>query len=330
MKTCLVLGAGGFIGNAVVDKLVEQGHFVRGVDLRNPKFQPSKAKEFEISDLRYRSNVRRILDLGSTTFDEVYHFAADMGGAEYIFTGQNDADIMSNNMLMTVNILREQIQLNRKYAINKTKILYASSACVYPEHNQLDPNTPDCREDTVYPAHPDSDYGWEKLFGERIMAAYHRNYHIPIRVARFHNVYGPGSEYDGGKEKAPAALCRKVLTSEGSITIFGDGEQTRSFIHIDDVVEAIQKLMDSTYQEPINIGSEEMISINDFVDMIASIDNKKITKIHKVNGPVGVRGRNSNNDLIKQVLNWEPKISLKDGITQTYNFIRKNIDANKI
>lgn len=324
MKRILVLGAGGFIGNAVVNKLVEQGNFVRGIDLKQPKFNKSAAQEFEITDLRYRSNVKRVLEFYNNTFDEVYHFAADMGGAEFIFTGDNDADIMSNSMNITINVLREQAQLNAKLKVNKTKILYASSACVYPEHNQLDPNNPNCREDTAYPANPDSDYGWEKLFGERIFAAYNRNYHIPVRIARYHNVYGVGSEFEGGREKAPAALCRKVLTSNNTIQIFGDGNQTRSFIYIDDAVEATLRLMASDYNLPMNIGSEEMISINDFVDMIADIENKMLTKVYKLDGPLGVRGRNSNNDLMRSVLNWEPTTTLKNGITQTYHFIKKN------
>lgn len=325
MKNILVLGAGGFIGNAIVTKLVSQGHFVRGVDIKPPKFHKSPAQEFIIGDLRNKDFVKDILQINSSVFDEIFHMAADMGGAEYIFTGDNDADILTNSLTMTLNVLRSQVELNKNLSINKTKILYASSACVYPEHNQLDPNTPDCREETVYPAHPDSDYGWEKLFGEIIVAAYNRNYKIPVRIARFHNVYGAGSEFDGGKEKAPAALCRKVLTSNGNILIYGNGEQTRSFIYIDDAVEGTLRLMNSDFNEPINIGSEEMISINDFVDMIANIENKQITKHHKLDGPIGVQGRNSNNDLIRKVLNWEPKISLKEGITKTYYFIKQQL-----
>lgn len=324
MKNILVLGAGGFIGNALVTRLVSEGHYVRGVDLREPKFNKSLAQEFIITDLRYRSNVKKVLEMVNNTFDEIYHMAADMGGADFVFTGDNDADILSNSMNITINLLREQTQLNSKLKVNKTKILYASSACVYPEHNQLDPDNPDCREVTVYPANPDSDYGWEKLFGERIFQAYNRNYHIPIRIARYHNVYGPGSEYDGGREKAPAALCRKVLTSNDNIQIYGDGSQTRSFLYIDDAVEASLRLMASDYSLPMNIGSEEMTSINNFVDMIASIENKVLTKVYKLNGPLGVRGRNSNNDLMRQILNWEPPTNLLNGITQTYHFIKKN------
>jgi nucleoside-diphosphate-sugar epimerase len=329
MKNILVLGAGGFIGNAIVERLVSEGHFVRGVDFRYPKFNKSAAQDFVIGDLRHRSTLKKVLvTFNNDTFDEIYHFAADMGGAEYIFTGINDADILTNSMGITIHLLREQAELNRKLKTNKTKILYASSACVYPEHNQSDPLTPDCREDTVYPASPDSDYGWEKLFGERIIAAYNRNYHIPIRIARYHNVYGPGGEYEGGREKAPAALCRKVLTTvDNEITIFGDGNQTRSFLYIDDAVEGTLRLMNSDYKEPINMGSEEIISINDFVDMIASIENKTINKVHKINGPLGVRGRNSNNDLMRSVLKWEPPTKLKDGITKTYNFIKSVIHA---
>jgi nucleoside-diphosphate-sugar epimerase len=322
----LVIGAGGFIGNAIVTRLISQGHYVRGVDIKEPAFQKSLAQEFLKLDCRNYNNVENIIRTNDgDTFDQVFHLAADMGGADYIFTGLKDADIMSNSLILTINILRAQAKLNKELGKNKTKMFYASSACVYPEHNQLTPDNPNCKEDTVYPAHPDSDYGWEKLFGERLFQAYNRNYNIPIRIARYHNIYGPGSEYQGGREKAPAALCRKVLTSDGTILIYGDGSQTRSFLFIEDAVDATLMLMNSEFDQPINIGSEEMVSINDFVDIICKIENKSITKIHKLDGPLGVRGRNSDNTLIRQVLNWEPKFNLTQGITLTYNFIKGKI-----
>lgn len=326
MKNILVLGSAGFIGSAIVKRLVEEGNYVRGVDIKYPVTYRKFAQENIIGDLRDYALVKQLLTLSNgNTFDEIYHMAADMGGADFVFTGLNDADILTNSLQMTINILRAQSDLNKEFNVNKTKMFYASSACVYPEHNQLDPDNPDCREHTAYPAHPDSDYGWEKLIGERIFGAYARNHKIPVRVARFHNIYGAGSEYEGGREKAPAALCRKVLTSDGNIHIYGNGLQTRSFLYVDDAVDAVISLMNSDYDQPINIGSEEMISINDFVDMIASIENKQITKHHKLDGPIGVQGRNSNNDLIRKVLNWEPKISLKEGITKTYYFIKAQL-----
>lgn len=328
MKNILVLGAGGFIGNALVERLVAEGNFVRGVDKRLPKFNMSAAQDFIVGDLRDNGFVQDCLMINNSTFDEIYHMAADMGGADFVFTGNNDADILTNSMLMTINILSVQANYNKFFSINQTKMFYSSSACIYPEHNQLNPDTPDCREDTAYPANPDSNYGWEKIFGERIFLAYAKNYNIPVRIARYHNVYGVGSEFQGGREKAPAALSRKVLTSGGDIEIYGNGLQTRSFLYIDDAVDATIKLMQSEFSLPINIGSEEMISINDFVKMIASIENKQIAITHKLSGPIGVQGRNSNNDLIRQVLNWEPKISLREGIEKTYYFIKNQLTQN--
>lgn len=332
MKKILVLGAGGFIGNALVNRLVSQGHFVRGVDIKTPEFTNSPAQEFVLGDLRDRVFVCKFLQLNDgQLFDEIYHMAADMGGADFVFTGKNDADILTNSMQITINVLSEQKNLNTNLNINKTKIFYASSACIYPEHNQLESDNPDCRESTAYPANPDSNYGWEKIFGERIFLAYAKNYNIPVRIARYHNVYGAGSTYQGGREKAPAALCRKVLTSDGNIEIYGDGNQTRSFLYIDDAIDATLALMESNYSDPINIGSEEMISINDFVDIIAGIERKQLNKIHQP-GPLGVRGRNSNNDVIRSVLHWEPKISLREGITRTYLFIQQELQkrANSV
>jgi len=327
MKKILVLGAGGFIGNALVDRLIKQGHYVRGVDLKHPAFNISSAIEFLLMDIRNVDNMKLAINIDGDSFDEIYHLAADMGGADYIFIGNHDADIISNNITMTVNLLSEQTKLNQILGKNKTKIFYSSSACVYPQYNQNDPDNPDCKEDTVYPANPDSDYGFEKLFSERLFKAYARNYGIPVRIARYHNVYGPLSVYDGGKEKAPAALCRKVLQSQSDILIYGDGKQTRSFLYIDDALDATLLLMDSDYEDAVNIGSEEMISINDFVDMIMSIEDKSLNKIHNLQGPTGVRGRTSNNDLIKKILQWVPKITLKAGVTNTYRFIKKHIEA---
>lgn len=327
MKNILVLGAGGFIGNALVSRLINQGHYVRGVDIKHPDFNNSAANEFLLLDLRDVDKTKMAITINEDCFDEIYHLAADMGGADYIFTGKHDADIISNSITITVNLLTEQVKLNQELGKNKTKIFYSSSACVYPQHNQTDPENPDCKEDSVYPANPDSDYGFEKLFSERLFKAYARNYNIPIRIARYHNVYGPLSAYDGGREKAPAALCRKVLQAQSDIVIYGDGNQTRSFLYIEDALDATLLLMDSDYADAINIGSEEMISINDFVDMIMSIEGKSLNKIHQLSGPTGVRGRTSNNDLIKKTLDWTPKVTLKEGITNTYIFIKSQIKA---
>jgi nucleoside-diphosphate-sugar epimerase len=250
-----------------------------------------------------------------------------MGGAGFIFTGDNDADIMHNSACINLHLLDEQRKWNEEKGTNYTKIFYSSSACMYPEHNQLDPNNPDCSEDSAYPANPDSEYGWEKLFSERLYLSYHRNYDMPIRIARYHNIFGPESTYEGGREKAPAAICRKVINSEtcdDTIEIWGDGEQTRSFLYIDECIEATRRLMDSDFIGPVNIGSEEMVTINQLVDIAASIEDKEITKIH-IDGPLGVRGRNSNNDLIREKLGWDYEMTLEEGIKKTYDWIRWQI-----
>ena len=337
MKTALVLGAGGFIGSHMVKRLKRDGYWVRGVDLKYPDFSMTEADEFIIRDLRDPDAMRRVIRYGGQKgnfysqivdkflepFDEIYQFAADMGGAGYIFTGENDADIMHNSASININLLNEQLQWNQYKETNRTKIFYSSSACMYPSHNQLDPNNPDCREESAYPANPDSEYGWEKLFSERLYLAYHNNYNIPVRIARYHNIYGPEGTWEGGKEKAPAAICRKVVNAcdEDSIEVWGDGEQTRSFLYIDECIEATRRLMDSECTKPLNIGSEEMVTINQLVDIAAKIAGKKITKVH-VDGPTGVRGRNSNNDLIREELMWDYFTTLEEGIKKTYEWIR--------
>ena len=322
-KTALVLGAGGFIGSHMVKRLRSEGYWVRGVDLKYPDFTMSAADEFIQDDLRDVGLVARALDVEGDTFDEIYQFAADMGGAGYIFTDEHSADIMHNSATINLNVLNEQVALNRLLGVNKTKIFYSSSACMYPEHNQLDPDNPDCREESAYPANPDSEYGWEKLFSERLYLAYHHNYNIPVRIARYHNIFGPEGTWEGGKEKAPAAICRKVANAcdEDSIEVWGDGLQTRSFLYIDECIEATRRLMDSECTKPLNIGSEEMVTINQLVDIAAKVAGKKITKVY-VDGPTGVRGRNSNNDLVREELMWDYFMTLEEGIKKTYEWIR--------
>ena len=340
MKTALVLGAGGFIGNHMVTKLKEKGYWVRGVDLKMPEFSKSKADEFVLENLTDITRVKKVLEFKGyqgnyyneipykmiESFDEIYQFAADMGGAGFVFTGENDADLMHNSVSINVNVLKCQHDYNQKYKVNKTKIFYSSSACMYPEHNQLDPNNPDCREESAYPANPDSEYGWEKLFSERLYLAYNRNHNIPIRIARYHNIFGEQGTWQGGREKAPAAICRKVANcpDNGTIDVWGDGEQTRSFLHVEECVDATFKLMQSDFQEPINIGSEEMVTINQLVDVTAKVAGKVINKNH-IEGPLGVRGRNSNNDLIREKLGWDYKMTLEEGIKRTYEWVSSQI-----
>jgi len=352
----LVLGAGGFIGSHMVKRLCEEGYWVRGVDLKYPEFSKTEANEFVQGDLRDVEFVRRVIQFKGYTgnfyanvpyryilpFDEIYQFAADMGGAGYIFTGDHDADVMHNSASINLNVLEEVRKLNETFdgevkdwsncnrpKLNQpTKIFYSSSACMYPEHNQLDPDNPDCREESAYPANPDSEYGWEKLFSERLYFAYNRNYNIPVRVARYHNIFGPEGTWEGGREKAPAAICRKVayLPQEGgAIEVWGDGLQTRSFLFIDECIEATRRLMDSDFMGPVNIGSEEMVTINQLVDTAARVAEKEVQKIHKLDAPLGVRGRNSNNDLIREKLDWDYSQTLEDGIRKTYNWILEQI-----
>ena len=337
MKTALVLGAGGFIGSYMVKRLREDGYWVRGVDLKHPEFSETEANEFICMDLRDVDVMRRVIrttgvnggfyasivDKFLEPFDEIYQFAADMGGAGFIFTGDNDADIMHNSATINLNLLEEQRKWNEDKGTNHTKIFYSSSACMYPEHNQLDPNNPDCSEDSAYPANPDSEYGWEKLFSERLYLSYHRNYDMPVRIARYHNIFGPESTWKGGREKSPAAICRKVINSEvceDTIEIWGDGQQTRSYLYIDECIEATRRLMDSDFIGPVNVGSEEMVTINELVDIVESIEDKDLQRIY-VDGPLGVRGRNSNNDLIREKLGWDYSMTLEEGIKKTYHWI---------
>jgi nucleoside-diphosphate-sugar epimerase len=319
MKAALVCGAGGFIGSHLVKKLKNESFWVRGVDLKYPEFSPTFADEFIIGDLRDPAVCRSILD---RSFDEVYQLAADMGGAGYIFTGDHDADVMHNSATINLNILH----FGQKGGIKK--IFYSSSACIYPEYNQTDPDNPNCSEKTAYPANPDSEYGWEKLFSERLYLSYFRNYNMDVRIARFHNIFGPEGTWQGGKEKAPAAICRKVaMTNDnGEIEIWGDGKQTRSFLYIDECLYGIRKLMDSSdFRGPVNIGSEEMVTINKLAEITLKAAKKTI-HIKHISGPLGVRGRNSDNKLIREKLAWAPSQPLSVGISITYDWIKKQVE----
>ncbi|MBN1187081.1 MAG: NAD-dependent epimerase/dehydratase family protein [Bacteroidales bacterium] len=322
MKTALVCGAGGFIGSHLVKKLKNEGFWVRGVDLKYPEFSSTAADDFVIGDLREHDVCKKILD---QSFDEVYQLAADMGGAGYIFTGDHDADVMHNSASINLNMLH----FGQKAGIKK--IFYSSSACIYPEYNQMDPDNPKCSEQSAYPAAPDSEYGWEKLFSERLYFSYSRNYNLDVRVARFHNIFGPEGTWEGGKEKAPAAICRKVAeTPNGEIEVWGDGKQTRSFLYIDECLEGIRRLMDSTtFMGPVNIGSEEMVTINKLVEMVAHISKKNI-KINHIPGPLGVRGRNSDNSLIREKLKWAPSQPLQTGLALTYEWINHQVMNKKL
>ena len=345
--TALVLGAGGFIGSHMVKRLRKEGYWVRGVDLKSPEFSKTEANEFVHGDLRDVDFVRRVLgfkgvqgnfyhsvpDRYIEPFDVIYQFAADMGGAGFVFTGENDADIMQNSVMINLNVLEQQRLLNREHERNYTKIFYSGSACMYPEHNQLDPNNPDCRESSAYPANPDSEYGWEKLFSERLYLAYNRNHGIPVRIGRYHNIFGPEGTWDGGREKAPAAICRKVAEVPdvgGGIEVWGDGEQTRSFLYIDECIEATRRLMESNFLGPVNIGSEEMVTINELVDITSKVAGKAISRRHKLDAPLGVRGRNSNNDLVREKLGWDYEQSLEEGIRKTYAWIDEQVQSRKI
>nr|WP_321509804.1 NAD-dependent epimerase/dehydratase family protein [uncultured Hyphomonas sp.] len=320
-KKALVCGAGGFIGGHLVKRLKKEGYWVRGVDLKFNEHAETEADDFAIGDLRDQQVVRSVIDC---RFDEVYQLAADMGGAGYIFTGENDANVMHNSATINLNVLDACHKRNIK------RVFYSSSACMYPEHNQLDPDNPNCSEDSAYPANPDSEYGWEKLFSERLYLAYNRNHGMECSVARYHNIFGPEGTWSGGKEKAPAALCRKVAETPdgGKIEVWGDGLQTRSFLYVDECIEGTIRLLRSDkFSGPVNIGSEEMIAINDLAKMVIDISGKNVG-LENVPGPTGVRGRNSDNRLIKQELGWAPSQPLRVGMETTYEWIRSQLMRN--
>jgi nucleoside-diphosphate-sugar epimerase len=335
IKKILILGGGGFIGGHLAKRLFNEGNFVRVVDIkRHEYFNESEfCSEFILGDLRDPILVSKIifspnqisLDDKENSFDEVYQLAADMGGAGYIFTGENDANVMHNSALVNLNVAYYASKFNVK------KVFYSSSACMYPEHNQLDPENPNCEESSAYPANPDSEYGWEKLFSERLYLSFMRNYNLNVRIARFHNIFGPYGTWVGGKEKAPAAMCRKVSESDTEIEVWGDGKQTRSFLYIDECIEAVLKLMDSDFVGPVNIGSEEMVSINRLAQIAIDISGKNIT-IKNIEGktfldkygfncPTGVRGRNSDNTLFRKEVGWSVSEPLIKGMEKTYKWI---------
>lgn len=320
-KTALVCGAGGFIGHHLVKKLKKEKFWIRGVDIKRPEYSKTGVDEFVIGDLRDPKFCQKILD---SSFDEVYQLAADMGGAGYIFTGKNDANVLHNSALINLNIVNLSVEKKVK------KIFYSSSACIYPLYNQLDPDNPKCSEESAYPAAPDSEYGWEKIFSERLFLSYQRNYGLDVKIARFHNIFGPEGTWAGGREKAPAAICRKVAEAkDGSeIEIWGDGKQTRSFLYIDECLEGVRRLMKvKDFHGPVNIGSEEMVTIDQLVEMVMDITGKKL-KIKHIKGPLGVRGRNSDNKLLRKKLGWEPKMKLREGLKKTYRWIEKQVRIN--
>lgn len=317
-KTALVCGAGGFIGGHLVRRLKSEGFWVRGVDLKFPQFAPTEADDFAICDLRDPHLVREVID---RPFDEVYQLAADMGGAGYVFTGDHDANIMHNSATVNLNVL------DACYKRNNRRIFYSSSACMYPEYNLLDPDNPNCAEESAYPASPDNEYGWEKLFSERLYQAYARNFGMQCRIARYHNTFGPDGPWTGGKEKSPAAMCRKAAEAPdgGTLEVWGDGLQTRSFLYVDECVEGTIRLMRSDFEGPVNIGSEEMVTINELAQMAIDISGKSLTITH-VPGPQGVRGRNSDNRLIQEKLGWAPTAPLRDGMEKNYNWIAEQVE----
>jgi GDP-D-mannose 3', 5'-epimerase len=322
MNCALVCGAGGFIGGHLVKRLKCDGFWVRGVDLKFPEFSETAADDFAIGDLRDQGFCRAIVD---RRFDEVYQLAADMGGAGYLFTGEHDAEVMHNSAAINLNML------DACHKRNARRVFYSSSACIYPAYNQEDPLNPKCAEDSAYPAAPDSEYGWEKLFSERLYSAYRRNLGMPTHVARYHNIFGPEGTWTGGREKAPAAICRKIAAARNGddIEVWGDGEQTRSFLYIDECVEGTVRLMRSNFAGSLNIGSQEMVTIDRLVDLVAGIAGKRIGKTH-IPGPQGVRGRNSDNRLIRKELHWEPTQPLRAGLDPTYRWIEAQVMRNSL
>jgi GDP-D-mannose 3', 5'-epimerase len=331
MKKILVLGGGGFIGGHLVKKLVREGHWVRSVDIKSHLYgaNPSEFVKGDLSNFEFCKDL--IVTPGGGAFDEIYQLAADMGGAGYIFTGENDANVMSNSASINLNILKSLVKFNERTNSNLTKVFFSSSACIYPEEIQLHTENSGLSEHQAYPANPDSDYGWEKIFSERLYLAFQRNYKIPIRIARFHNIFGPEGTWHGGKEKAPAAICRKMALAQDNseIEIWGDGLQTRSFLYIDDCLEAVERLMKSSFEEPLNIGSEEIISINNLVKLVSSFENKNI-RIKHIDGPQGVRGRTSDNSLMRNVLSWDYSGNLKSGMEKTYHWILKQLKVEQL
>ena len=322
MNTALVCGAGGFIGGHLVKRLKKEGYSVRGVDIKMHEYVESTADEFIKGDLRDPRIVEKVID---QPFDEIYQLAADMGGAGFIFSGENDADIMHNSAMINLNVVEASVKAGVK------KIFYSSSACMYPERNQMDPNNPNCAEDSAYPAEPDREYGWEKLFSERFYLAAHRNYGLDVRIARFHNIFGPEGSWKDGREKAPAAMCRKVAETPdgGEIEMWGDGSQTRSFLYIDECLEGVRRLMKSNFMEPVNIGSDEMVPINQLAKMAMDIAGKTLSIKH-IPGPLGVRGRNSDNRLIKEKLGWAPNWPLRKGMELTYKWIAGQVEKSTV
>lgn len=316
MKTALVLGAGGFIGSHMVKRLKDEGYWVKGADLKRPEFAATHADEFVIADLRNQVECEALFDTPKC-FDEVYQFAADMGGAGYIFTGANDANVMHNSAL--INLHFAHLGKEKRYG----RIFYSSSACIYPEYTQMDPDNPNCAEGAAYPAAPDSEYGWEKIFSERLYLAFARNHGVSVRIARFHNIFGPEGTWMGGKEKAPAAMCRKVAETKapGSIEMWGDGKQTRSFLYINECIEGVRRLMQhETFEGPVNIGSDEMVTLNELASLVMQAAGKELSVNH-IQGPLGVRGRNSDNRFIHEQLGWAPSQSLREGVVATYAWV---------